>query len=253
MHWAWVPPRWLPPPPPLPAAAGSAVMSTPVLSSPTCFRPQVDSTMSSKTVRTLYRMFLRQAQALERQGLQELPIRAPVNRGAPCGVGVLGLAQPFFLLPDALLLHKQHRPGGTVLLCRAELPAQLSSPLDAVLAAEAWMGGPQHEWAPPRDEFYLQSFKRLAPWVAQVRRLCYAAVVMAFGLLSLRRAISQPAPEGAATAAGCSVHHCSVCAKRPKTYVRAAMLRPAGRHQRCADAGTAAGARAASLPRATPR
>lgn len=68
--------------------------------------------MSSKTVRTLYRMFLRQARALELQGLQELPIRAPVNR-------------------------------------------------------EAWMGGPQHEWAPPRDEFYLQSFKRLVPWVAQ--------------------------------------------------------------------------------------
>lgn len=30
------------------------------------------------------------------------------------------------------------------------------------------MGGPQHEWAPPRDEFYLQSFKRLVPWAAQV-------------------------------------------------------------------------------------
>ncbi|PRW20169.1 hypothetical protein C2E21_9247 [Chlorella sorokiniana] len=68
--------------------------------------------MSSKTVRTLYRLFLRQARALERQGLEELPIRAPVNR-------------------------------------------------------EAWMGGPQHEWAPPRDEFYLQSFKRLVPWAAQ--------------------------------------------------------------------------------------
>ncbi|KAI7840000.1 hypothetical protein COHA_006265 [Chlorella ohadii] len=68
--------------------------------------------MSSKTVRTLYRLFLRQARALERQGLQELPIRAPVN-------------------------------------------------------LEAWMGGPQHEWAPPRDEFYLQSFKRLVPWAAQ--------------------------------------------------------------------------------------
>ena len=38
--------------------------------------------MSSKTVRTLYRLFLRQARALERQGLQELPIRAPVNLGA---------------------------------------------------------------------------------------------------------------------------------------------------------------------------
>lgn len=37
--------------------------------------------MSSRAVRALYRLFLRQARALDRSGVTQLDVRAPVSKG----------------------------------------------------------------------------------------------------------------------------------------------------------------------------
>lgn len=50
--------------------------------------------MSSKAVRTLYRLFLRQARALEAQGMQALCIREPVDTEAWLSGGRHGWAPP---------------------------------------------------------------------------------------------------------------------------------------------------------------
>jgi len=41
--------------------------------------------MSSRAVRALYRLFLRQAHELERQGVAQLQIREPVSKGEQQG------------------------------------------------------------------------------------------------------------------------------------------------------------------------
>ena len=55
--------------------------------------------MSSKAVRTLYRLFLRQARDLERRGIAQLDIRMPVSKGAPAPPDLLAPPLPLPLSP----------------------------------------------------------------------------------------------------------------------------------------------------------
>ncbi|PSC74841.1 Co2+ Mg2+ efflux [Micractinium conductrix] len=69
--------------------------------------------MSVRATRAVYRLLLRQARALDQEGVQQLDIRMPVDK-------------------------------------------------------EAWLGrSGGHGWSKPRDEFHLESLRRLAPWVAE--------------------------------------------------------------------------------------
>lgn len=111
--------------------------------------------MSSRAVRALYRLFLRQARALERNGVPQLDVRAPISKGEDRAVGWC------ICRAGALKIR-----GGVL---------QAASP--PRLLAEAWLmqqGG--HGWAPPRDEFHLRSLQQLFPWAAEVGSPALASV-----------------------------------------------------------------------------
>ena len=133
--------------------------------------------MSSKTVRALYRLFLRQCRDLERQQLESLSMRMPVNKGRlvpplppppppqPRLPAACHCQDAIAWLPPSVKMSLPDRQMPFELMAGRDFHPTRAPPG----RAEAWMTGGQHGWAPPPADFYLQSFQSLAPLAAQVR------------------------------------------------------------------------------------